>query len=140
MQIIENNYSGDYEIDCPRCNSKLKYNDGDIWTCDDGSYVRCPCCTERIYIDDSADVTPETIHYPETFYSFANAVAIKSDEINKWVKECVSQLDKDTDYTLSASGDTIVFAYKSDWDDGIASVVVAKKYQECDVKIPRENF
>ena len=79
-------------------------------------------------------------HYPETFYSFANAVVIKEDEINKWVKECVSQLDKDTDYTLSASGDTIVFAYKSDWDDSIASVVVAKKYQECDVKIPRENF
>lgn len=74
------------------------------------------------------------------FYSFENAVLIKDDEVNKWVKECINSLDEDTDFSYIASGDTIVFAYKSDEDLSAATVIVAKKYEETDVKIPRKNF
>jgi len=48
--------------------------------------------------------------------------------------------DKDTDYSFIASGDTIVFAFKSNEDVPAATVIVAKKYQETDVKISRKNF
>ena len=81
-----------------------------------------------------------TVQYPKDFYSFENAVPIKDTEITEWVKECINDLDKDTDFSYRASGDTIVFAYKSDEDLPAATVIVAKKYQETDVKISRKNF
>ena len=49
-------------------------------------------------------------------------------------------LTKDNDYSFRASGDTIVFAFKSDESSPSATVIVAKKYQETDVKISRKNF
>ena len=60
---------------------------------------------------------------------------INDVEINKWVKECVNDLDDDTSYSLRATGDTVVFAYKASEDASDATVIVAKKYQETDVKI-----
>lgn len=143
MQIIENNYKDqqqELELVCPYCKSKLKYDEDDIWNCEAGSYIKCPCCMERIYVDDIAEITLATVNYPETFYSFENGVSVKNNEINKWVKECLNQLDKGTDYTLSASGDTIVFAFKSGEDESFATVIVAKKYQECEVKISQKTF
>jgi hypothetical protein len=108
-------------------------------------YVECPCCGFSIplkskEVDSEETPTINTVQYPKDFYSFENAVPIKDDEVNKWVKECINDLDKDTDFSYRASGDTFVFTYKSDEDLPAATVVVAKNYQETDVKIPRKNF
>lgn len=149
MRVIENNYNAhtEYERDCPRCNSKFAFSFGDLKmdSVTLSHYVECPCCGFSIplnseKVDDGDTSTINTVQYPKDFYSFENAVPIKDDEVNKWVKECVNDLDKDTDFSYRASGDTIVFAYKSDEDVPVATVVVAKNYHETDVKIPRKNF
>ena len=149
MRIIENNYNAhtEYERDCPRCNSKFAFSFGDLKmdSVTLSHYVECPCCGFSIplnskEVDSEETPTIETIQYPKDFYSFENAVPIKDDEANKWVKECINDLDKDTDFSYRASGDTIVFAYKSDEDLPAATVIVANKYQETDVKISRKNF
>lgn len=145
MRIIEDHYQDEqqeHEVTCPHCKSKLAYTFNDITHSEFGDeWIYCGVCGEEIFLSDS-DKTPtiETIQYPKDFYSFANAVPIKDNEINKWVEKCINDLDKDTDFSYIASGDTIVFAYKSDKDLPSAAVVVAKKYQETDVKISRKNF
>ena len=138
MRIIEDNYQHpkqEYEIVCPHCKSKLAYTFDDVVS---DEWIYCGVCDEQIAIWE--DDTPTEVTYPQDFYSYANAVKVKDSETNEWIKKCVGNLDKDTDYYFMASGDTIVFAFKSDEDVPVATVVVAKKYQEADVKISRKNF
>ena len=142
MRIIENNYTGDrnnteHDVVCPYCKSKLTYYDADLRDRYEGAYVVCPCCCSDIDIDGIPTI--DTIQYPKDFYTY-NGKSVKDYEINEWIKECLDNLDNDTDYSFMASGDTIVFAFKSDEDLPAATVVVAKKYQEADVKISRKNF
>ena len=149
MRIIKNNYNAhtEYERDCPRCNSKFAFSFGDLKmdSVTLSHYVECPCCGFSIplnseKVDDEETPTINTVQYPKDFFSYADSVSIKDAETNEWIKKCVRDLDKDTDYSFMASGDTIVFAFKSDEDVPAATVVVAKKYQETDVKISRKNF
>lgn len=146
MRIIENNCQDkqqEYEITCPHCKSKLAYAFDDIVSDRfEGEYLSCEACGEKIYLTVRGDEIPtaETIQYPKDFFSYTDGVPIKDTEINKWVKECVNDLNDDTTYSLRASGDTVVFAYKSDEDAPEATVIVAKKYQETDVKISSKNF
>lgn len=138
MRIIEDNYQQpkqEYEIVCPHCKSKLAYTFDDVVS---NEWIYCGVCGEQITIWE--DDTPTEVTYPQDFYSYADSVKVKDSETNEWIKKCISDLDKDTDYSFMASGDTIVFAFKSDEDVPSATVVVAKKYQETDVKISRKNF
>ena len=138
MRIIENRYEDkkqEYEIICPHCKSKLAYTFDDVVS---NEWIYCGVCSEPIPILE--DDTPTEVAYPQDFHSYANAVKIKDSETNEWIKKCVSDLDKNTDYSFIASGDTIVFAFTSDEDVPSATVVVAKKYQEADVKISRKIF
>ena len=143
MRIIENRYNDkqqEYEITCPHCKSKLSYTFDDIVSGRfEGEYLHCGACGKEIYLDDEVPAA-ETIQYPKDFFSYSDGVPIKDTEINKWVKECVNDLDDDTSYSLRATGDTVVFAYKSSEDASEATVIVAKKYQETDVKISQKNF
>lgn len=144
MRIIENNYQDkeqEYEITCPHCGSKLAYKSDDVISDSfNDDWIYCPACNKEIPIYDGEISTIETIQYPKDFFSYSDGVPVKDAEINKWVKECLNDLDKNTDYSYRASGDAIVFAYKSDESLPAATVVVAKKYQEADVKISRKNF
>ena len=143
MRIIENHYNDkkqEYEITCPHCMSKLAYTFDDIVSDRfEGEYLHCGACDKEVYLDDEIP-TVDTIQYPKDFFSYADGVPIKDDEISKWVKECVNDLDDGESYSLRASGDTVVFAYKSSEDASEATVIVAKKYQETDVKISSKNF
>jgi len=144
MRIIENNYQDkeqEYEITCPHCRSKIAYTFDDIVSDSfNDNWIYCPACNKEISIYDSETPTIETIQYPQNFFSYADGVSMKDTEINKWIKECINDLDKDTDFSYRAGGDTIVFAYKSDESLPAATIIVAKKYQETDVKISRNNF
>ena len=138
MRIIEDNYQQpkqEYEIVCPHCKSKLAYTFDDVVS---NEWIYCGVCGEQITIYE--DDTPTEVMYPQDFHSYTNAVKVKDSETNEWIKKCVSDLDKDTDYSFMASGDTIVFAFKSGEYVPSATVVVAKKYQETDVKISRKKF
>ena len=144
MRIIENNYQDkeqEYEITCPHCKSKLAYKFDDVISDSfNGDWIYCPICDKEISIYDDEIPTTDTIQYPKDFFSYADGVPIKDDEIKKWIKECVNDLDDEETYSLRASGDTLVFAYKSSEDTSEATVIVAKKYQETDVKISSKNF
>lgn len=144
MRIIEKrcqNKIQEYEITCPHCQSKLAYEFDDIISDRfNNNWIYCPVCNKEIPIYDSDTPTVDTVQYPKDFFSYADGVPIKDAEINKTIKECVNDLDKDTDYSYRASGDTIVFAFKSDETLPAATVIVAKKYQETDVKISSKNF
>ena len=144
MRIIENNYQDkeqEYEITCPHCRSKIAYTFDDIISDSfSGSWIYCPACNTEISMCDSEIPTAETVQYPKDFFSYSDGVQINDIEIDKWVKECVNDFSKDTDYSLRASGDTIVFAFKSDESLPAATVIVAKKYQETDVKISKKTL
>lgn len=145
MRIIENNYQNpnqEYEITCPHCKSKLSYTYDDVISDkSDNEWIYCEACHEQIIIcDNEKTLTVDIVQYPQDFYSFENGVPVKDTEINKWIRECVNDLDKNIDYASRGSGDTLVFAYKSDQYSHMAEVVVAKKYQETEVEIPADKY
>ena len=145
MRIIENNYQNpnqEYEITCPHCKSKLSYTYDDVISDkSDNEWIYCEACHEQIIIcDNEKTLTVDIAQYPQDFYSFENGVPIKDTEINKWIKECVNDLDKNIDYASRSSGDSVVFVYKSDQYSHMAEVVVAKKYQETEVEIPADKY
>ena len=144
MRVIENKHyeEPETEVTCPECGSRFAYNDSDIENWEWETYLHCPCCNTLIQLKYEKDDLPtiETIQYPKDFFSFKNGIPLRADEIDKWIKDCLNCLDKDNNYSCISSGDTIVFAYKSDEDSSAATVIVAKKYEEADVKIPRKNF
>lgn len=144
MRIIENKHceEPETEVTCPECGSRFAYSDSDIENWEWETYLHCPCCNTLIQLKYEKDDLPtiETIQYPKDFFSFKNGIPLRADEIDKWIKDCLNCLDKDNNYSCISSGDTIVFAYKSDEDSSAATVIVAKKYEEADVKIPRKNF
>lgn len=130
--------SGTMPYECPECGKDFC---GTPYIGSQGCYfVRCPHCKEEVLLDGGIEITPESINYPTHFYSYEHGKEIKEDVLNQWVKECVNRLSKDADYAYSGSGDSIVFAYKSDLDLNLATVVVARKYSECDVTIPPERY
>ena len=144
MRIIENNYQDkeqEYEITCPYCRSKIAYTFDDVVSGGGGSeWLYCGACNKEISLSEDETPTIDTVQYPKDFFSFVNGVSLKDNEINNDIKECLNDLDKDTDFSYRASGDTMVFAFKSDESLPAATVIVAKKYQETDVKISSKNF
>lgn len=144
MRIIENNFKEskqEYEIICSHCKSKLAYTFDDVVSDGfDNEWIYCDACNQQIPIYKDDYPTVDKISYPKDFFSYETGSHISDTELNKWIQQCVDDLDQETDYSFRASGDTIVFAYKSDEDVSAATVMVAKKYQECDVKISRKNF
>lgn len=143
MRIIENNYRDkeqEYEITCPHCGSKIAYTFDDVVSGGGSEWLYCGACNKEIPLSEDELSTIDTVQYPKDFFSFVNGVSLKDNEINNDIKECLNDLDKDTDFSYRASGDTIVFAYKSDESLPAATVVVTKNYQETDVKISRKNF
>lgn len=143
MRIIENNYQDkerEYEITCPHCRSKIAYTFDDVVSGRGSEWLYCGACNKEISLSEDETPTIDTVQYPKDFFSFVNGVSLKDNEINNGIKVCLNDLDKDTDYSYRALGDTIVFTFKSDESLPAATVIVAKKYQETDVKIPRKNF
>lgn len=145
MRIIENNYQNpnqEYEITCPHCKSKLSYTYDDVISDkSDNEWIYCEACHEQIIIcDNEKTLTVDIVQYPQDFYSFENGVPVKDTEINEWIKECINDLDKNIDYAARSSGDSLVFAYKSDQYSHMAEVLVAKKYQVTEVEIPANKY
>lgn len=103
-------------------------------------FVRCPHCNYEQILNEGIELTPQNVVYPQHFDSYANGVSIKDEEINKWIKQCLSNLNKDQDFALVASGNTYVMAYKSDYDCHTAEVLVSKRYESTEVTMPAEIF
>ena len=130
MKIIQNNYDckTTEEIICEHCNSifELDENDDDIIISDDDdNYVYCPCCGQKVYLYEPN--TKDNIRFPTSYHAFKNGVNIDDEEINKWVKECIEELEKNPEeyFKYIGSGNTfvVVFNHEDEY-----YIVVTKNY------------
>jgi hypothetical protein len=71
--------------------------------------------------------------YPDDFFDFGNGVDISNDEINKWIKEMVDELEENNNcHSLGRStGNTYVRVNRDDCTK--YRVLVTKNYQEKDI-------
>lgn len=130
IEIVKRNQ--DYkEIDCPRCHVKLRYTDDDTERLYNERGFVCPSCGHFVIAEF---IKP--FKFPESFLLTSEntgAVKMSDDEIQQYVDDCVNCLRErknegiKEDYTMSGSGNTIVFGFLD--DDGI-SVYVAQNYYE----------
>lgn len=71
--------------------------------------------------------------YPDDFYDFSTGVDISDKQINKWIEECITELEwegnKEGFYTIS-SGNSYVSVHKN--SEGYR-IVVAKNHNEADI-------
>jgi hypothetical protein len=82
---------------------------------------------------DGIELDENNVEYPKHFYLMGeNAKDISNEQIQSWVRQCLSRLAvcEDGDYTLSGSGNTIVFAFKSEEE---YTIYVAKNYSELSI-------
>ena len=147
--------SGDNFIICPRCQSHIFINaftprkvcdncgreyEAETYIGADGAeFAICPHCQKETFVDDGIELTIKNISYPEHFYKY-NGVEISDAKTTEWIRECVAKIDKDSDYYLIGSGDTLCYAVKSDEESHEVTCYVCKKYSESHVTIPEEKF
>ena len=121
MRVIENNYKGkERTIICPHCSSVIAYEwdslDRHI-TKSGRSYICCGACHETIYINEN-----DIDHVPINEF----------DEI-----PTADTIQYPKDFFSYTNGAPIKDDEINKW---VKTVIVAKKYQETDVKISRKNF
>ena len=116
------------ECSCNFCNAQFYYTDDDIVDVNE-NYLGfiCPECGNEIEI-----IKINNCNFPESFFHFEKGKILTYNEIQKYVdhvKMSLKTSNEDSEYSLAASGDTIVFGTK-DLDEGI-TIYVAKDYFEC---------
>lgn len=71
--------------------------------------------------------------YPKDFYDFSNGVDVDDKTINKWIKRCVEELEKEPEcnYYYISSGNTLVCVFRNCEEDyGKYTVQVSKNYHD----------
>ena len=126
-------------IECEYCHEMIESEPYIGWN--GAEWAKCPKCGEETFVSEGIDLTGDNLVYPTHFRQMQETAAkIGDSQIQKWMQESVKHLDKDCDFWYVAGGDTIVLAFKTDADFSEATVYVCKNYEECDIKIPKENF
>jgi len=71
--------------------------------------------------------------YPIDFYDFSNGVDVDDKTINKWIKRCIKELEKEpeSNYYYISSGNTLVCVFRNSEEDyGKYTVQVSKNYHK----------
>ena len=124
------------EIRCPNCGKLIGYDTTDMYFTENddeitGLGIDCPCCCHVILIKEVREG-----QYPDSFYDFSNGVDINNSAIQQWIDNCVNTIknsNNNIDYTYTASGNTLVMAYRT--DDNVITVIVTKNYKETEIFI-----
>jgi DNA-directed RNA polymerase subunit RPC12/RpoP len=125
-----------YKAICDECRAELEYEYEDTYEGYAGMrHIKCPECGYEIMSEyfDGIELDENNVKYPKHFYLMSeNAKDISNEEIQTWVRRCLSRLRvcENGDYTFSGSGNTIVFAFKSEEE---YTVYVAKNYAELSI-------
>ena len=126
-------------VSCEKCGQTTNITADDLTEGEFGCHVwTCPCCKNVNATDSSVELTENNVVYPQHFFDFSNGLKTSDKDINKWVKECVSKIDKDNDFCYGGTGDTFVIAFKSEPNE--VSVIVCNGYHETAVQIPEERW
>lgn len=147
--------NGEYLI-CPCCQTRIfidnKYSDVMCSKCGNtkdfapyiganGSlYAKCSHCGNEEWIDEGIDLDENNINYPQHFFHYSTGVKVGDKQTTEWVRECISHLDRETDYWMTGSGNTLCIAVKTDESLNEATVFVCKNYSECDITLPDDKF
>ena len=147
MRIIEDHYIKDSDetcMECCYCESIFTYGEDDVCTsilsdknmAKVNEYIRCPCCSKRMWLDDS-DVTSELIEYPIDFFQYKTR---RDDaDLTQWAKDAIKQMEENGDIGI-IEGDALVIAIKDYESSNFARVFICKDYAQADVKISSKNF
>lgn len=125
-----------YKVTCDECGTQLECEHEDVYEGAWGAwYVKCPeCGRDAMVLEiDSTELDEQNIEYPKHFYATSeDAIDISNEEIQRWVRECLSRLKdrEDGEYAVCGSGNTLVFAFK---DETEYIVYVAKNYSETSI-------
>lgn len=148
-------------IVCPCCQMRLYLTEEDLgkppYVCeecgeefeaetyigvDGAEFAICPHCMKETYVDEGIRLNKNNVCFPQHFHKYFGKYTkeISDQKITDWVRNSIANINKENDYYLIASGDTVVFVMKSDQDYHEVTCYVCKKYYECHAEIPAEKF
>ena len=121
---------------CDECQAELEIEESDVFVGEFGCHLfECPCCGRKVAIDGIGRDTPPT--FKQTFWhthvgKSNNTVHIEDDEVQRMIDKCVSNLISDDveagEYTMEATGDTAVYAFK--YEDCMDIIVTQDYYND----------
>ena len=121
---------------CDECQAELEIEESDVFVGEFGCHLfKCPCCGREVAIDGFDRDTPPT--FRKTFsHIFSgksdNVVHIEDNGIQRMIDKCVSNLISDDveagEYTMEATGDTAVYAFK--YEDCMDIIVTQDYYND----------
>lgn len=123
-------------------NNSVKCDCGIIFTYDDDEteideekekYVICPRCGKHNFTGEMyKEITIDNVEFPGDFYDFYEGVSIDNKTINKWIKECISNIKESNETTSSiGTGNTLVSVNK--YED-CYQIIVSCGYYECEIE------
>ena len=141
MRLIKsNNIKSEYpkRVFCDECYAELEIEESDVFVGEFGCHLfKCPCCGREVAIDGIERDTPPIFrktffHYSATKEGTVQSKHIPDDEIQRMINKCVSNLisdDVEADkYTMEATGDTAVYAFK--YEDCMDIIVTQDYYND----------
>ena len=123
---------------CDECQAELEIEESDVFVGEFGCYMfKCPCCNETSPINEfdrnTLPIFRKTFfHYSATKDGTVQSKHIPDNEVQKMIDKCVYRLvseDVETgEYTMEATGDTVVYAFK--YEDCIEILVTQDYYND----------
>ena len=123
---------------CDECYAELEIEESDVFVGEFGCYMfKCPCCNKTTSIDGFDRDTPPTfrktfLHHSATKEGTVQSKHISDNEVQKMIDGCVHRLISEDvkagEYTMEATGDTAVYAFK--YEDYIEILVTQDYYED----------
>ena len=123
---------------CDECYAELEVEENDVFVGEFGCHLfKCPCCGREVAIDDIERDTPPTFrktfsHYSVTKEGIVQSKHIPDNEVQKMIDGCVHRLISEDvkagEYTMEATGDTAVYAFK--YEDCMDIIVTQDYYND----------
>ena len=140
MRLIKsNNIEPEYpkRVFCDKCYAELEVEESDVFVGEFGCHLfECPCCGREVAIDGIERDTPPTFrktffHNSATKEGTVQSKHISDNEVQKMIDGCVHRLISDDvkagEYTMEATGDTAVYAFKM---ENCIDIIVTQDYYE----------
>jgi len=137
LKVINRNDTA-YYATCLKCSAELEFTKEDVSTGEFGcAYVTCPVCGEKVNIENEElykKLTIDNIQFPQDFHYGENAVHIKDEEVNKFINQCLKDLEGKNEeygiYSCVGTGDTkvMIFKYEDEYD-----VIVTQNYYKTSI-------
>ena len=123
---------------CDECYAELEIEESDVFVGEFGCHLfKCPCCGREVAIDGIDRDTPPTFrktffHYSVTKEGTVPLKHIPDNEVQKMIDGCVHRLISEDvkagEYTMEATGDTAVYAFK--YEDCMDIIVTQDYYND----------